>query len=60
MTEDATWQITLHDGPEEMPFVGTFFAGTPEQAFRFALALRPVSRPVWIRIEHIPCIVIVQ
>lgn len=59
-TTDHTWQVTLHHSESEQAYLGTLFVGSPEDAFQFALGLRPQNREVWIRVEHIPCLIIVQ
>jgi len=60
MTDLPTWQVTLHDAEDAIPYVGTFFSGTPEDAVTFALSIRERGKPVWIRIEHIPSLLIIQ
>ena len=59
-TEQSTWQITLHEAEDSIPYLGTFFGGTRDEALAFALGLRPIDTPVWIRVEHIPCLIIIQ
>jgi hypothetical protein len=54
--------VTLHESENALPFAGTFFAGSPEDAFQFALTLRPAATTehIWIRLEHMPCYLIFE
>ncbi len=51
---NCVWQITLHEGPEEMPYYVNFVQGPAYSILMAALTLRRPGIDTWIRIEEMP------